>query len=95
MGGMAKTVQIRNVPQETHEILKTRAARAGLSLSEYLLQELKKSAETPTREELIERIRSRSRVDLGPDGTAGLVRAARKEREAKLEERWSSSIRQR
>lgn len=95
VGRMGKNVQIRNMPQETHEILKARAARAGLSLSDYLLQELTKSAERPTREELIERIRSRGRGDLGPGGAAELVRTARREREAELEERWSSSTRPR
>lgn len=34
---MSKMVQIRNVPQELHRELEARAARAGMSLSGYLM----------------------------------------------------------
>lgn len=34
-------LQVRNVPDEVHEALKGRAARAGMSLSEFVLRELK------------------------------------------------------
>lgn len=34
---MAKTIQIRNVPDEVHAELKARAAANGQSLSDYLL----------------------------------------------------------
>jgi plasmid stability protein len=52
-------VQIRNVPDDLHRTLKARAARAGMSLSDYLLAELRRSAEMPTMEEFVERVRSR------------------------------------
>ncbi|MGH3557998.1 MAG: FitA-like ribbon-helix-helix domain-containing protein, partial [Mycobacterium sp.] len=35
-----KVIQIRNVPDEVHRTLRTRAAAAGVSLSDYLLDEL-------------------------------------------------------
>ena len=54
-----KHVQVRNVPDKTHRTLKARAAMAGMSLSEYLLAELKRIAETPTRRELLHRIAQR------------------------------------
>jgi antitoxin FitA len=91
---MGKMVQIRNMPDKMHRILKSRAAQAGLSLSEYLLREMKKVADRPTMEELIERVRHRESVDLGMSA-ADLVHAGRKERDAELEERWSSSTRRR
>src|SRR5438445_529196 len=62
--GVAKMVQIRNVPEETHRTLKVRAAQAGLSLSDYLLGEVEQLAATPTIAELSERIRRRRPVKL-------------------------------
>jgi hypothetical protein len=61
---MAVTVQIRNVPDEVHRKLKLRAASAGMSISEYLLREIERSPERPTREELLQRLQSRDRVEL-------------------------------
>jgi plasmid stability protein len=53
-------VQIRNVPQALHRQLKSRAALAGMSLSDYLLDEIRQVAERPTIDELRARLRSRS-----------------------------------
>ncbi len=55
-------IQIRNVPDELHRRLKARAALAGMSLSEYLLQEIKQTAERPTSGELRLRLESRARM---------------------------------
>lgn len=52
-------IQIRDVPDDVHRMLKARSAAAGTSLSEYVLRELVRAARTPTPEELDERIRSR------------------------------------
>ena len=52
-------IQIRNVPDTLHRRLKSRAALAGMSLSDYLLSELRHVAERPTLDEVRERIRSR------------------------------------
>lgn len=59
---MSKMIQVRNVPDELHRVLRVRAAQAGLSLSDYLLAELRRVAERPTREELLERISRRAPV---------------------------------
>jgi plasmid stability protein len=61
---MSKMVQIRNMPEKMHRTLKARAALAGMSLSEYLVRELRKSADRPTPEELMERMRRRQRFDI-------------------------------
>ena len=58
-----KMIQIRHVPEEIHATLKARAAKAGISLSEYLISELKRIARIPTPDELAERIRQRTPVD--------------------------------
>jgi len=60
---MSVMVQIRNVPDDVHRKLKSRAALAGMSFSDYLLREMERMLERPTREELLERLRSRSRVE--------------------------------
>ncbi len=52
-GGMTKLLQIRNVPDRLHRLAKTRAAVAGVSLSDYLLAELKKALEQPTFDEVL------------------------------------------
>ena len=56
---MPKTmVQIRNVPVETHRLLKSRAAIEGLSMSDFVLREIRRALERPTRQEVLERLRS-------------------------------------
>jgi plasmid stability protein len=49
-------IQIRNVPDALHRELKFRAALAGMSLSDYLLDELRQVAERPTLEQLRARL---------------------------------------
>jgi len=61
---MSKMVQVRNVPDALHRKLKARAAFAGQSLSDYLLAELERTASRPTREEMLTRLHSRTRVRL-------------------------------
>lgn len=77
---MGKMVQLRNVPDELHRKLKSRAAAAGMSLSAYLLEEVKRSAERPTMDELIQRLKNASpvRVRVSP---AAAVRAERDRRD--------------
>jgi len=53
---MAKMIQLRNVPDHLHRTLKSRAALAGMSLSDYLLREIRYIAEKPTMEEMMRRL---------------------------------------
>jgi plasmid stability protein len=76
---MAVLVQIRNVPEDLHRKLKARAALAGMSISEYLLQEIEKSLARPTPEELRQRLRQHGRVDLS-EPVAKAVAAERESR---------------
>jgi antitoxin FitA len=71
-----KTLQIRHVPDDVHRILKARAAMAGMSLSEYMLAELRRSTQQPTRDEVLDRLRRRERADL-PVPAADIVRESR------------------
>lgn len=61
-----KTIQVRNVSEETSRALKAKAALEGRSLSDYLLRELDRLASRPSRAELLERIANRSIVTLEP-----------------------------
>jgi plasmid stability protein len=50
-------VQIRNVPADFHRRLKARAAIEGMSMSDYILREVGKALDRPTRQEVLERLR--------------------------------------
>lgn len=56
-------IQIRDVPETLHRLLKSRAALAGLSLSGYLLDAMRRMASQPTVAELRARLGQRSSVD--------------------------------
>ncbi|MFZ1104581.1 MAG: hypothetical protein WAN86_17320 [Hyphomicrobiaceae bacterium] len=73
---MSTMIQIRNVPDDLHRRLKARAAMAGMSLSDYLLKEIREVAERPTLEEIRARLASRRTAPL-PESTADAVRALR------------------
>lgn len=73
---MTKMIQVRNVPDELHRLLKMRAAAQGTSLSEYLLQEVLQHAARPTLEEALAAIQREEPVLGGPDG-AELIREMR------------------
>ena len=73
---MGVMVQVRNVPEGLHRRLKSRAALAGMSLSDYLLAELKLLAERPTLDELKARLEKLSPVNLSLS-PAEAVRAER------------------
>jgi len=76
---MSKMIQIRNVPDLIHRRLKARAAEEGLSLSDYLLREMRGLAERPSLEELLNRLGQRSPVRTRMSPTQAL----RKEREGR------------
>ena len=73
------TLQIRNVPDDVHRQLKSRAALAGMSLSEFALAELVRSLQRPTPQELAERIQRLPPVDIG-DAAVRAIRADRDSR---------------
>jgi hypothetical protein len=73
---MSKMIQLRNVPDSLHRRLKTKAAKAGMSLSKYLLSEIKDIAERPTLAEFRDRLHQREPGVIEVD-TARLVREER------------------
>ncbi|HLK33497.1 MAG TPA: hypothetical protein VKT29_10440 [Terriglobales bacterium] len=76
---MSKMIQLRHVPDALHRTLKARAAMAGMSLSDYLLAEIREIAEKPTLAELRERLHQHKPV-AAPIDTALLVREEREAR---------------
>lgn len=73
---MAKTLQVRNVPDAVHRAVRDRARAAGMSVSEYLLGRVQADLERPPLDELFARAaRRRSRVSLAMASEA--VRAGR------------------
>jgi plasmid stability protein len=72
-------IQVRNVPDALHRSLKARAAMAGMSLSDYLLGELREIAERPTLAEFRDRLHKRKPLPVALD-TGGLLREERTER---------------
>lgn len=76
---MAKMIQIRHVPDSLHKRLKTRAAMAGMTLSDFLRQELERSADQLTYAELRERLGALPRGAVRESPAA----AVRRERDAR------------
>lgn len=62
---MSRTmIQVRNVPPDFHRRLKARAAMEGMSMSDYVLREVGKALERPTRQEILDRLQKRPVVRL-------------------------------
>ena len=74
------SIQVKDVPEEVHAVLRSRAAASGQSLQEYLLARLREDAETPTIDEVLDRIEHRSGGKVGLKAAARLVRADRDDR---------------
>ena len=73
---MSKMIQLRNVPDALHRALKARAATAGMSLSDYLLAEIKEIAERPTLTEFRALLQKREPITVSLE-TARLVQQER------------------
>ena len=72
-------IQVRDVPDEVHGILKARAAREGMRLSDYLKRELERTARQPNLIEWVERVRQMKPI-LSGEGSAEIVRGLRDRR---------------
>lgn len=73
-----KAIQIRDVPDDVHAAVRARAAAAGMSLSEYLRDELLRLVARPTVAEVIARAQARH----GGASREEIVRAIREARDA-------------
>ena len=71
-----KTIQVRNVPDDVHKALRTRAAAAGVSLSDYVLQELERVSAHPPVADTLARARTRA-GGASADAVVAAVRSGR------------------
>ena len=72
-------VQVRNVPSAFHRRLKARAAMEGMSMSDFIIREVGKALERPTRQEVLERLTAGPARKL-PQSPADVIRIGRDER---------------
>ena len=73
---MSKMIQIRNVPEDVHRELKARAARVGMSLSDFLKAELARLAAHRPLSDLVAEMGYEPSLRRGEAATA--VRAGRR-----------------
>ena len=78
-----RMIQIRHVPEDVHRRLKDRARRQGMSLSDYLLQEVTLLSRQLSWEELFEEIDEEDPAPTGIDW-AEAIREGREERDREL-----------
>jgi antitoxin FitA len=74
------SVQIKDVPEDTHRILRERAARAHQSLQEYLLSRLIADASQPTLDEVLDRVAARHGGSVSFSSAVSHIRAERDRR---------------
>jgi plasmid stability protein len=72
-------IQIRNVPDAVHRQLKARAALEGISMSEFILREIQRALERPSRTEVLRRIAEQAESYLAQPA-AGVLRGERDSR---------------
>lgn len=74
------SVQIKDVPDETHAVLRQRAAAAHQSLQEYLRSRLIEEASRPTLEEVLDRAGGRAGGKVPIKSAVSILRAERARR---------------
>ena len=78
--GAMPSVQIKDVPENVHAVLRRRAAAAGQSLQEYLLGRLVEEASRPTLDEVLDRAGQRAGGSLPFAAAVAAVRSDRDSR---------------
>lgn len=72
-------IQVRNVPEEMHRMLKMQAAAEGISLSDYIKRELGVVSGLLTFEELDARVRARGPSKVKSENIVRYIRESRGE----------------
>jgi hypothetical protein len=78
--GAMPSVQIKDVPEQTHAVLRQRAAAAHQSLQEYLRARLIEEASQPTLDEVLDRAGGRAGGSVPLEDAVAALRADRDRR---------------
>lgn len=78
-----KHLQVKNLPPELHEALRTRASQEGMTMSDYVIDLLRRDLALPSQREWFARLEQRDRVPTG-EGIVAALEAVREEREEEL-----------
>jgi len=76
-----KHLQVKNVPPDLHEAVRERAAEEGMTMSEYVIDPLRRDLALPSQRQWLARLSERSPVAMGDEIVPALdaVRQARDE----------------
>lgn len=85
-------IQIRHVPEDVHRRLKERARREGMSLSDYLLQEVTLLSTQLSWDELFEEIDRDGPALVEDVDTVEEIRRGREERDRELDARTQRDV---
>ena len=67
------TIQVREIPEESYEVLRRRAKKAGQSLQSYMRDELVAMASKPTKQEAVDAVEAILSARSGDDPTPGSI----------------------
>ena len=79
------SVQVKNVDADTHELLRQRAAAAGMTLGEYVLELIRRDLRKPTRAEWLARVRARPPANVSHDEVIRSIDEGRAERDSRID----------
>jgi len=72
---VAKTLNVRDLPDQLHQILSARAARRGASLRQYTIEVLAAHCSLPTMEEWLSEVEALTPAQGGASGAEAVERA--------------------
>lgn len=84
-------LQVKNVPDSLHQELRRRAARAGLTVRDYVLRLIEADQRLPSTEEWLDDVRSHPPVPVSAADAVRAVAEGRQKRDGALLDRISSA----
>jgi len=79
------SVQVKNVDEETHELLRLRASAAGMTLGDYVLELIRKDLRKPSRAEWLARVRARPPANVSHGEVIRAIDEGRAERDQRMD----------
>lgn len=70
-------LQVKNLEPEIHDLLRQRVADEGVTISEYVLELIRRDLRRPSRREWLDTVTNLPRHDFSRDDVSGAVQAAR------------------